>query len=389
MSKNWFYIDNNSYKGPFSEEEMESFYEQGIVGKETPIWGGYGDKWVPLKYYGFHLDDGEEIDINAEKHPELVKQWPVWGFSAVVLVFAILCMVPYAEKLYWQYAIYAVLNGLFLKYDKKYLKKAGYSVRNAAVAVAFPPAYLWKRGRVLKKKPIVPIVVWSFAAIVGFVISSVGDDTMVDPRDGQEYAIVQIGNQVWMAENMRYVGEGESFIRVQGNDGRYEILYTWGSAYSACPEGWHLPTWSDFDELIKAAGGESVAGLALKSTEGWGENGNDGNGTDEFFFNARPIGKYGEKITCGSEDRQCTEYDYGGVAVMYWSDSQIEDYAADALKLYTKVDQAVLTWMDKLYYGSVRCVKGNPEPVDESEMDWTDESDVGDGENSDFGEEGE
>lgn len=387
MSKNWFYIENNNSKGPFSEEEMESFYEQGIIGKETPIWGGYGDKWVPLKYYGFHLNDGEEVEVNAEKHPEWVKSWPIWGFYVTIVLFVLLCQVPYAENLYWQYAIYALLNGLFLKYDKKYLKKAGFTVRNSAIAVALPPVYFWTRNRAIKKKPVIPILVWLFVALVGMCIFA-GEDSMVDPRDGQEYAIVQIGNQVWMAENMRYEGEDESIIRVSGNDGKNEILYK-GPASFACPEGWRLPTWSDFDELIKTVGGASVAGKVLKSIDGWGKNGKEGNGTDEFSFNARPVGKYGEKITCASEDGQCAESDFGGIAVMYWSTSYDVDYASYALKITKDSDQAQLEWMDNLYYGSIRCIKGNPEPEDESEMDWADESDVVEGEGSDEADVGE
>ena len=73
----------------------------------------------------------------------------------------------------------------------------------------------------------------------------------------------------------------------------YGRLYNWyavDDARGLCPVGWHVPTdgeWTELEDYITSQGFAGTEGTALKSTTGWGNN---GNGTDDFGFSALPGG---------------------------------------------------------------------------------------------------
>jgi uncharacterized protein (TIGR02145 family) len=98
------------------------------------------------------------------------------------------------------------------------------------------------------------------------------------------YKTVVIGNKTWMAENLRY---NDGSIACYGACDEHGVLYNWEKAKNSCPKGWHIATNSDWEDLVKIAGGESVAGKKLKARRGWGNN---DNGTDDYGFSALPAG---------------------------------------------------------------------------------------------------
>lgn len=81
--------------------------------------------------------------------------------------------------------------------------------------------------------------------------------TFTDPRDGNEYKIVRIGNQTWMAENLKYDAEKGSgcYDNRQTNCSKYGKLYSWETANRVAPLGWHVPSKTEWETLLDNLGG--------------------------------------------------------------------------------------------------------------------------------------
>jgi len=130
--------------------------------------------------------------------------------------------------------------------------------------------------------------------------------TFTDSRDGKIYPwkIMPDGKK-WMTVNFDYNQSGSVYMPISssgttpGNAPPFEgagRLYTWDQAVAAAQgvgDGWRLPSENDWTALALAAGGtgtygnEGVAGTALKSVDGWNNN---GNGNDTYGFSGRPGG---------------------------------------------------------------------------------------------------
>lgn len=118
----------------------------------------------------------------------------------------------------------------------------------------------------------------------------------------KSYKWTRIGNQIWMAENLKYyVPDGcLSYQNEYSYTEKFGYLYYWEAALNACPEGWHLPNdeeWEDLAEFISNDNGGyekseddwMFVGKHLKSNEGWEKVWAS---EDEYGFSALIAGSY-------------------------------------------------------------------------------------------------
>lgn len=173
------------------------------------------------------------------------------------------------------------------------------------------------------------------------VASKTDNNSFTDPRDNQVYRTVQIGNVMWMAENLNYKRD-DSWC-YDNNDAacaNYGRLYTSGAAVMACPPGWRLPTNNDWNDLLSAAGGE-VAGTKLKSKDRW-------DGTDDFGFSALP----------GGYRVHSTLFDAIGNGARWWSVTNSESGDTYTWLMSSDIEDMYEHESDIDFASSVRCVKG-------------------------------
>ena len=202
--------------------------------------------------------------------------------------------------------------------------------------------------------------------------------TTVTDIDWNVYETVRIGDQVWMAENLKvtHYRNGDPIPNViidyewpNLSTGAYcsyendvDNVTIYGSLYNWCavndlrglaPEGWHVPTDAEWQTLIEYLGGSSVAGGKMKTTgtieggDGLWHRLNTG-ATNESGFSALPGGY------CNNSNG----YFYNlGYYAFFWSSTESFSNFAWSRYLNTN-DPGVNRGNDDSRNGfSIRCVK--------------------------------
>jgi len=196
-------------------------------------------------------------------------------------------------------------------------------------------------------------------------------DKYITDIDGNKYNTIQIGNQLWMSENLRVTrfkdgqlipvieddkewdkaGVEKSpavcvFQNKPANGKIYGSLYNWPTVIDErglAPEGWHIPSESEWKELEKFLGNRD-AGTKLKFTDGWYRK---KNGTNESGFNGLPGGERSWNGCCDSDDLK---------RFATWYSSDIDKIAGVTLKW----DERFLMYSSMTAGGMghyIRCVK--------------------------------
>jgi len=197
---------------------------------------------------------------------------------------------------------------------------------------------------------------WNFWTIDGRKL----DTDVVTDIDGNSYRTIKIGDQWWMAENLRatHYRNGDAITKVAevsnwgqettGTFGNYsndpDNAATYGLLFncyavndrrSIAPEGWHVPTDVEWQTLINHLGGEKPAGEKIKISGTIHWNISNTSATDESGFSVLPGGH---------------RYDGGVYGIMG---------TTPAYSLLRSYSDSYVYWLynGKPYSVSVRCVR--------------------------------
>jgi len=156
-----------------------------------------------------------------------------------------------------------------------------------------------------------------------------------------KYKTVKIGNQEWMVENLNidHFRNGDPIPEAKHSDWLLEglnkkpvwcyyndnlengemfgKLYNWYSINDQrglAPIGWHIPSNTEWEELIDFLGGDKEAGKKMKSTTGWDERSKKANNKSGF------AGLPGGFL-------QYHDFRFIGELARWWSSTEIESHS--------------------------------------------------------------
>ena len=186
-------------------------------------------------------------------------------------------------------------------------------------------------------------------------------DQLIEDFEGNQYEVVSIGNQLWMAENLktRYYSDGTPVESVYAYGGKeshvptYGRLYNWEvatSPHGLCPAGWHVPSDSEWQELSGFLGGNRYAGARLKEegTTHW-RSPNLG-ATNESGFTALPGGAFESGFGTPSAM---------GFGAPFWTSSMASSNINSAKSYYLSyADEELHAWEPiRTGHFAIRCIR--------------------------------
>lgn len=166
-----------------------------------------------------------------------------------------------------------------------------------------------------------------------------------DSRDGQAYTWVKIGNQTWMSQNLNFSVSDLSIVYPGQENSKNGKLYKWSALKDIAPSGWHIPSKSEWSQLIDYLGGDKVAGDKMKLGNEWEGtvNGNNSSG-----FSALPV---------SMENGTLVEGVYPGLYADFWSNSADNELNAFGITLNYGSPITGIYSTSKERYMCIRCIK--------------------------------
>jgi len=213
--------------------------------------------------------------------------------------------------------------------------------------------------------------------------------TNVSDIDGNTYATITLGSQIWMKENLKTTQykDGTPIVNLtdkttwagttqaayclyennSGNKPTYGVLYNYYAVASGkvCPTGWHVPSDSDWSILINYLAGNgynyngSTSGDAtaksLADNIGWGSNLTEGAvGNTDFTAYRNKTGYKGKPAGF-----RYVNGDFGllGFAAYWWTSTPENTNNAWCRGLYYSLSYTSRDSFGKKSGASIRCIK--------------------------------
>lgn len=176
-------------------------------------------------------------------------------------------------------------------------------------------------------------------------LSFIETSTYTDPRDGQTYATVKIGDVWWLAENLNYYTNNSFYYNNDSSTFHsFGRLYNINEAKTVCPPGWHLASDDEWKSL------ETALGMPPSDINSTGYRGTNQGSLlkvgGESHFEAK-LGGYGT-----------LDFNFNDFTVGYWwSDTELstgEYYIREISDYYSTISRSTLSNFHLL---NVRCVK--------------------------------
>lgn len=189
--------------------------------------------------------------------------------------------------------------------------------------------------------------------------------------EGNEYPVVNIGNQYWMGSNLKVTkyNNGESIQKYTDNynwtnttngaycyyandkqkNKEYGNLYNWYAVIDArgiCPYGWHVPSQNEISTLIDFIKSENVSTGALKDTILWKTP--NAEAQNYKGFSVRPGGK--RWFNTGN-------YEFNTIGAYFWTSSSNSDKRAYYYAFSYDFAVARISHFSRKDGFSCRCIK--------------------------------
>ncbi len=193
----------------------------------------------------------------------------------------------------------------------------------------------------------------------------------VDDIDGNTYRTIDIGTQIWMAENLKTstLNDGTSIPNISdmvawnslvspgycyydNNASAYKAdygaLYNWYTVATGklCPTGWHVPTDNEWTIMINYLGGEYLAGDKLKEA-----------GTAHWVMPNPGVSNLSGFTALPGGGRIDGVFGYIGRACAFWSSTFENAENAFIIEMDEDIIEIIRGSISKKQGFSIRCVK--------------------------------